>query len=237
MATITTSWRKERDAKRKQTASSAVVYMSRVPPGMEIGALRALLSRTGKLGRIWLRPEDPEKIKERKALGGRRRSGYIDGWIEYTRKSDARTAVALLNGRAMNAAKRGGRWANDLWCLKLLKKYSWDDLIEETCGTKRERVLRIKAEVAAARREKHFVEERAALAKRIGINPDDEMPVIRRFKQKSAVQDAPYEDDPDEKRAREAQERLDNGEMNTAQPAVDNELVSMLFKGKPQQQP
>ncbi len=232
-----------------------MVYLSRVPPGLDVGALRALLSRTGALGRVWLRAEDASIVSARRKLGGRRRGGFSDGWVEYTRRRDARNAVELLNGRPMAGAKRGGRWKDDLWCLKLLQKgFTWEDLVEETCGNKRERVLKVKAAVAASRREKAFVEERAELAKRIAmkegrledVEVEDgedskerkrlEKRIVRRFRQKEAVEEMDYEDDVDERRAREAARRLEQGEMEGAQKKakVDAELVQMLFGKKGQ---
>lgn len=80
---------------------------------------------------------------------------------------DAVAAVELLNGHPMTGASRRGKFENDLWCMKFLKDFAWDDLVEEVCGTRRERVLRVKSEVAAARRERAFVEQRAELSKRI----------------------------------------------------------------------
>lgn len=245
-----------RAPKKDKKSESAVVYLSRVPPGLDVGAARALLSRTGTLGRVWLRAEDASAVAARRQLGGRRRGGFSDGWVEYTRRRDAKSAVALLNGQPMSGAKRGGRWKNDLWNLRLLPRgYSWDDLVEETCGSKRERVLRVKAAVAASRREKAFVEERAELAKRIEakekglevVQSDDdgdgtpkkaiEKRVVRRFKQREAVDDMDYEDDVDERRAREAARRLENEEDEGPQkkPKIDADLVQMLFgkKGAP----
>lgn len=155
---------------RPSSASSkpGVLYLSRVPPGLDVGIVRSILARIGALGRVWLRAESAEAVAERRSLGGRRRAGFTDGWVEFARAEDAAAAVDLLNGQPMAGATRRGRFQNDLWCLRLLPNFSWDDLVDEACGTRRERVLRVKREVAAARREKAFVEQRAALATSIG---------------------------------------------------------------------
>lgn len=229
--------------RKKRKNESSVVYVSRVPPGMDIGALRSRLSRMGSLGRVWLRPEEKSAVQERRQLGGRRRIGFQDGWVEFTRRRDAKNAVALLNAQPMNATRRGGRWANDLWCLRLLPRdYTWETLIEETGATARQHVLRVKAAVAAGRRERHLIEEREALARRIArrdageddaeeeedesaedvVNDTDPKSkkkkkpptkrIVRRFKQREAVVDASYEEDIDEKRARAASKRLEAGD-------------------------
>lgn len=241
------------DDKKKKSKSneSSVVYVTRIPPGMDVGALRARLARMGTLGRVWLQMEDQSTVAARRQLGGRRSKGFADGWVEFTRRRDAKNAVALLNGRPINAAKRGGRWANDLWCLKLLPRdYTWQHLYEETTGGARERVLRMKAAVAAGRRERVFLEERDALARRIaakeaaaaGEDADSAEPaavsvperrIVRRFRQRQAVTDAEYEDDVDERRARAAARRLeDGGPDGDGKAEVDKELVQMLFGRK-----
>lgn len=233
---------KNKSKKKKKSNESSVVYISRIPPGMDVGALRSRLSRMGTLGRVWLQKEDSEAVSARRQLGGRRSRGFSEGWVEFSRRRDAKNAVALLNGQPINAAKRGGRWGNDLWCLKLLARdYTWHHLYEETMGNARERVLRVKAAVAAGRRERAFIEERDALAKRISRKehraaeeaPEEEPQrrIVRRFRQRKAVPDSLHEDDPDERRAREAAERLEQGTEAPAAP-VDKELVQMLFGKK-----
>lgn len=215
---------------KRPKPTSGVVYVSRIPPGMDVGALRALLSRSGRIGRVWLRPESPEARKERRALGSSRGRGeFMDGWVEFPKRRDAKRAIALLNGRPMAGAKRRGRWADDLWCMKLLRGYTWNDLIEETCAGARERTLRVKAEIAAARREKAFVEERFSMARRIEKDDAEKKPV-RYFRQKRAIQDREWEEDVDERRARDAMKRVDEElETGKAKP-IDQELMGMLFK-------
>lgn len=235
----------KRKKKKKRANESSVVYVSRIPPGMDVGALRARLSRLGTLGRVWLQPEDKVKVAERRNLGGRRQVGFTDGWVEFNRRKEAKKAVALLNGNPMNSTKRGGRWGSDLWVLKLLPRdYSWQTLVAETGVVERERILRVKAAVAAGRREKQLVEEREALAKRIskrdadgeGFNEEEDggdgkknKKVVRRFKQREAVDDMDYEEDVDERRAREASRKMERGESDSAAQTVDSELVHMLF--------
>lgn len=216
---------------QKKKRKSGVVYISRIPPGMDIGALRSLLSRAGKLGRVWLRPESAASLAERRSLtSSRRRTEFRDGWVEFLRRRDACRAVDLLNGNPMSGATRRGRWGDDLWCLRFLPGFTWSDLVEETCSGAREKTLRVKAEVAAARRERAFVEERVAMANRIERDADAEKKPVRRFRQKRAIGQRDWEEDVDERRAREATERLEE-EMETGRGRkLDEDLVSMLFK-------
>jgi hypothetical protein len=78
---------------------------------------------------------------------------------------DAESAVEFLNGRSILGATRRGEFLNDLWCFRFVPGFAWDDLVEDECKMRRERVLRVKIQVAAARREKDFVEKRNDLAR------------------------------------------------------------------------
>jgi hypothetical protein len=246
---------KSKASKATTKTKRGIVYLSRVPPGLDVGIVRSILGRVGPLDRVWLRAEGKEFVAARRSLGGRRRAGYTDGWVEFLRTADADSAVELLNGQPMTGATRRGRFQNDLWCLRLLPGFNWDDLVNEACGPKRERVLRVKSEVAAARRERAFVEQRAALAKSIenseerqktsALAPllDDEMeaneaekeeerrvPVekrlVRRYRQKRALDDETYGDD--ERRALRRLEREEAGDGS----AINDDLIAKLFKSR-----
>ena len=51
--------------------------------------------------------------------------------------------------------------------MRLLKGFEWADLVAETRTAGRERMLKVRAEVAAARRERAFVEEIVAMGRRM----------------------------------------------------------------------
>lgn len=216
-------------------AKSGVVYVSRVPPGLDVGGLRALLRPVGELGRVWLRAEDAARRKEREALGGARRRGvFMDGWVEFVRRRDARACVELLNGRAMRGGKRPGRWAGDLWCLRYLRGFTWDDLVEECCGGARERVLRVRREMEGVRRERAFLDEAGAFAERLGIQggaAEGRRPRTA-WKQKRVVGADGWEDDADERRAAVAQVDVDAEVDGGGGAAVDPALAAMLFRKK-----
>jgi ESF2/ABP1 family protein len=235
---------------KKSARKTGVVYLSRVPPGLDVGIVRSVLGRCGTLGRVWLRAEAREHVDSRRILGGRRNAGFSDGWVEFSRASDAETAVVLLHGQPMTGATRKGKFQNDLWCLKFLPGFVWDDLVEEVCGTRRERLLRVKSEVAAARRERAFVEEKAELARvmkrddQARAGADAEMagdsgdkpevvkrPIVRRFRQKRPLGSAGDDDDED-RYAMQKLEREDHAVGMDNSAAIDGDLIAKLFKKK-----
>lgn len=233
-----------------------VIYLSRVPPGLELTALRSLLSRVGRVGRVWLRPIDgPSRDVNAMGVSGggvrkrRRNTAFRDGWVEFLRRADARRAVALLNGQSMCGAKKRGKWSNDLWAMKYLRGFTWDDLSREIFGSRRERQLKVREQVAAARRERAWVEGRFDLSKRLqrmdkrsietesggdsGAADADgksdvtkqDLRIIRRFRQKKAL----LEDD-DDRKARKSAATVDREMESGVGKAIDRELLGKLFK-------
>lgn len=233
-----------------------VIYLSRVPPGLELTALRSLLSRVGRVGRVWLRPVDgSSRDANATGVGGgvrkrRRHTAFRDGWVEFLRQADARRAVSLLNRQPMCGAKKRGKWSNDLWAMKYLRGFTWDDLSREVFGSRRERQLKVREQVAAARREKAWVEGRFDLSKRLqkiekqsveseqggddGGAGDGEttrrvaesgLRIIRRFRQKKAL----LEDD-DDRKARKSAASVDREIESGVGRAIDKDLLGKLFK-------
>lgn len=230
---------------KRKTPKTGVIYLSRIPPGMERNKLRALLRPVCRTGRIWLRPEGGSGgaygNSSHDRTGNARRSGedgmdgetrqrrrqvaYRDGWVEFPSRRDAKRAVELLNGQPMAGAKRRGAFANDLWVMRLLRGFTWDDLRQEMLGSERERVLKVREEVASARRERTWVESRVALRKRIDKYRKNTTPQpVRHFRQKSVLQDD------DERRAVQAAQRVDQELESGIAKKLDDVLVGKLFK-------
>lgn len=241
-----------RDAHDKP--ETGVLYISRIPPGMDTTCVRALLSRIGRVNRIWLRPHtassttdsDPglssstdvkkmnnnqddeigNKRKKRNNMN-RRRALFRDGWVEFIKRRDAKRAVGLLNGQAMS---NRGKWAGDLWTIRLLRGFTWADLMREVFGAPRERVKRAVAEVADARSEKAWIEKSVALGRRVERRPERESK--RMFRQRGVVRmgEGEKEEEEDERRAREAGVRVDREVEHGTKRRLDEDLVGMLFK-------
>ncbi|KAG5961123.1 RNA-binding ATPase activator esf2 [Claviceps cyperi] len=136
---------------------SGVVYISRIPPGMKPSALRSLLSPYGKLNRIFLAPEDPSVRARRRKSGGNKRVLFTEGWIEFMKKKEAKTACELLNGQNIGG-KKGSFFRDDIWNLVYLKGFKWFNLTEQITAENAERTSRMRAEISKATKEnKAFV--------------------------------------------------------------------------------
>ena len=111
-------------ASEKAVKKSGLIYVSRIPPYMKPTKLRQLLEPYGTINRIFLSPEDPQEHARRVKQGGNKKRMYTDGWIEFVRKKDAKSAVELLNARTIGGPK-GTYYRDDIWSLRYLKGFKW----------------------------------------------------------------------------------------------------------------
>ncbi|XP_057992333.1 pre-rRNA-processing protein ESF2 isoform X2 [Hevea brasiliensis] len=132
-----------------------VCYLSRIPPHMDHVKLRHILSQYGEIQRIYLAPEDPTARVNRKRAGGFRGQEFSEGWVEFTSKSIAKRVANMLNGEQIGGRKRS-QFYYDLWNIKYLSKFKWDDLTEEIAHKSAIREQKLALEISAAKRERDF---------------------------------------------------------------------------------
>ncbi|KAK4746689.1 hypothetical protein SAY87_025726 [Trapa incisa] len=160
--------RKERLLKEASQADKrGICYLSRIPPHMDHVKLRQILSQHGEIKRIYLAPEDPAAQIKRKRGGGFRGQEFSEGWVEFTKKTVVKRVAKMLNGEQIGGRKRS-QWYYDLWNIKYLSKFKWDDLTEEIAHKNAIREQKLAMELSAATRERDFylskVEQSRALA-------------------------------------------------------------------------
>jgi ESF2/ABP1 family protein len=116
---------------------SGVLYLSRVPPFMKPTVLRSLLTPYGAIGKIFLTPEPAHSRTQRLRGGGTRRKLFLDGWVEFVHKKDAKFVADNLNAQTMGGKKRG-RWHDEVWNIKYLSGIKWNHLVdsERECGAR-----------------------------------------------------------------------------------------------------
>ncbi|KAK9272669.1 hypothetical protein L1049_003046 [Liquidambar formosana] len=132
-----------------------VCYLSRIPPHMDPPKLRQILSQYGEIQRIYLAPEDPAARVHRKRAGGFRGQGFSEGWVEFTKRRVAKRVADMLNGEQIGGRKRSSFYY-DLWNIKYLSKFKWDDLTEEIAYKNAIREQKLALEISAAKRERDF---------------------------------------------------------------------------------
>ncbi|CAN6572324.1 unnamed protein product [Malus baccata var. baccata] len=205
----------ERKNKRKKSMKEGgkdekqrgVCYLGRIPPRMDPSTLRQMLSQHGEIQRLYLAPQDSSGHVQIKA-GKFQRQNFSEGWVEFSDKRVAKRVANMLNGEQIGGKKRSSFYY-DLWNIKYLSKFKWDNLTEEIAYKKATREQKLALEISAAKKERDFyltkveksralsaIDERLMKRQRIeedsGGNPDlpssqPEHQVIRRFRQKKPV--------------------------------------------------
>lgn len=146
---------------------SGVVYLSRVPPFMKPNVLRSLLTPYGAVGRIFLTPETATTRQQRLRTGGTRRKLYLDGWVEFLAKKDAKFVAENLNAQTMGGKKRG-RWHDEVWNVRYLSGVKWTHLVEQIQNENAERTARLRVEIAKGKKENERFLENVERGKMIG---------------------------------------------------------------------
>jgi ESF2/ABP1 family protein len=138
---------------------SGIIYLSRCPPFMKPSVLRSLLTPYGAVGRIFLTPEPTTQRTQRLKSGGTRRKLFLDGWVEFLKKKDAKFVAENLNAQTMGGKKRS-RWHDEVWNIKYLSGVKWSHLVEQIQNENAERQARMRAEIAQSKREnQRFLED------------------------------------------------------------------------------
>jgi len=141
---------------REKVKRSGVIYISHIPEGMTVNYLRERFSKYG-VTRVYLAPENPQNLKNLKQA--HRKKVFKEGWVEFSNKVMGKLCEYELNGERIGG-KRNIPFREDLWTIKYLHKFKWHHLIEKMSHNKKLREQRMKAEIAQARREANFIEQK-----------------------------------------------------------------------------
>ena len=63
--------------------------------------------------------------------GGNRNIKYVEGWVEFAKKKEAKTAALALNGQQIGGKKRNNKYREDIWNIKYLSGFKWFHLTEK----------------------------------------------------------------------------------------------------------
>ncbi|KAI9888620.1 MAG: RNA-binding ATPase activator esf2 [Vezdaea aestivalis] len=139
---------------RRDLSKTGVIYISRIPPFMKPHRIRSLLSPHASkgLGRIFLTPESHEHRTARRRKGGNKKKSFVDGWVEFLSKKDAKTVTELLNTQIVGG-KKGSWYHDDIWNIRYLHRYKWADLMEQVKNEEKEREIRLRTEEAKVRKQ------------------------------------------------------------------------------------
>ncbi|MCJ1482893.1 RNA-binding ATPase activator esf2 [Schaereria dolodes] len=135
------------------TRKTGVIYLSRIPPFMRPQTVKHLLASYGTITRLFLTPEPPATYTRRIAAGGNKKKSFLDGWVEFASKKDAKICAESTNGQIVGG-KKSGWYHDDIWNVKYLKGFKWDDLMAQVRDEEKVREGRLRAEIAKVGRER-----------------------------------------------------------------------------------
>ena len=227
----------EIEQSQKQLKKRGVVYLGSIPPFMKPLKLRQLLEKFGKLERMYLAPEDPEQRALRKKYKGNTGKKFIEGWVEFKNKKKARSAAEMLNGQPVGGKRRSAHYS-DLWNIRYLPKFKWDNLMEEIEYQKAAREQRQRLELEMAKKERDFYMARVEQAKMIASMEE------RRKKRKEENPEAVPESPEEQMRMAKLQEKqeksrllrtfkqrkaLDDPSIDAKQGMMSLDMIKSLF--------
>nr|GMC59339.1 pre-rRNA-processing protein ESF2 [Ipomoea batatas]GMC62069.1 pre-rRNA-processing protein ESF2 [Ipomoea batatas] len=129
---------------------------------------------------------------------------HICRWVEFTKKSIAKRVAKMLNGQQIGGRKRSSFYY-DIWNIKYLSKFKWDDLTEEIAYNNAVREQKLALEVSVAKKERDFFLTQVDKSRALSA-------IEERLKKKQKVQ----------------QESVETSS------SVDNQLIPKLIRQVPQ---
>ncbi|KAJ5820069.1 hypothetical protein N7474_005660 [Penicillium riverlandense] len=139
-------------AKKKKPG---IIYFASLPPYLKPGALKAMLEARGfePITKTFLSPLVLSDSRKR----GNKRKMFTDGWVEFASKRTAKICAETLNATIVGGRK-GGWYHDDIWNMKYLSGFKWDDLMEQQRRERAEREARTRMQdIRAQKEEKMFL--------------------------------------------------------------------------------
>ncbi|KAH9963228.1 hypothetical protein BC827DRAFT_1129058 [Russula dissimulans] len=149
---------------RAAQEKAGVIYISRIPPGMQPTKVRHLMSQYGEVGRVYLQKEDLKRAYLRRKYTSTKKPHYTEGWVEFKDKKVARSVAGMLNAQPIGG-KKGTRWRDDVWTLKYLPKFKWHMLTEQVAHEAAMHTARLRLELSQSRSEQREYLKNVELAR------------------------------------------------------------------------
>ena len=154
-----------KEIKEKQDRKG-ILYISCIPPGMTPNFVKRYFADYG-IQRVYFVPETEEGRKKRVKNGGSSKRRYNEGWMEFEDKQMAKKVIAYYSGKQVGGKKRHNEFHDDLWVLKYLSGFKWENLTEKFLYERKMREHRLKAELSQSKKEIDFVVDKVEWSRRL----------------------------------------------------------------------
>lgn len=131
-----------------------IIYLSTIPPYMNVTKVREIFGQYGELGRVFLQLEDKDKDKTTNKKKASKH--FTEGWVEFKSKKIAKQVAAMLNNSQIGGRKRS-KFYDHIWSIKYLPRFKWVHLSERLAYERAVHKQRLRTEISQAKREVNFV--------------------------------------------------------------------------------
>lgn len=137
-----------------------IIYLSSIPPYMNVSRIREYFTEFGTVGRIYLQLADfkiPLKTDDKKP-SKKRKFGkkFTEGWVEFERKSVAKKVAQFLNNTQVNT-KKSSKQYDHIWNIKYLSNFKWIHLHERLSYEKAARRQMIRSDIQTAKKKTSYL--------------------------------------------------------------------------------
>ncbi|CAG4950416.1 unnamed protein product [Parnassius apollo] len=146
---------------QKKTRKRGIVYLSTIPPYMNVAKIREIFSQYGEVGRIYLQPSTKPGEK-RKHIPNQ----FTEGWVEFQKKKVAKQVAASLNNTKIGTRKKS-RYYDMIWNIKYIPRFKWVHLSERLAYERAAMKQRLRAEISQAKKEAHYLQSNVEKSKKI----------------------------------------------------------------------
>ncbi|KAI4464432.1 activator of basal transcription 1 [Holotrichia oblita] len=139
--------------KQKKPPKRGIIYLSTIPPYMNVTKIKEVFSEFGVVDRVYLQLEDkdPTKKIKKKKIGKK----FIEGWVEFEKKSVAKKVAEMLNNKQVSSRKKSKHY-DCIWNIKYLSGFKWTHLHERLAYEKAARRQKLRAEIQLAKKKSSY---------------------------------------------------------------------------------
>lgn len=144
---------KQQIQKKVRKPKRGIIYLSTIPPYMNVTKVREIFAQFGELGRVYLQPADTNRgVSNKKKKPSKH---FTEGWVEFRRKKVAKFVAQTLNNTQIGGRKKS-KFYDHIWCIKYLPRFKWVHLSERLAYERAVRKQRLRAEISQAKREANY---------------------------------------------------------------------------------
>lgn len=185
-----------------------IIYLSYIPDGLNVKMLRDIMGQFGEVGRIYLEPEENNRKK------------YVEGWIEFKKKRDAKLVAKTLNGTTLQYGRKRSKINGQIWSIKYLHKFKWAHLTEQLAHDKAVRDQKRRFEMSQTKKQVDFYQKMTERSKLLR----------KKRSQGNGVQQQLDDKEANRVKALKTKQNKPISQGNELAVPVDEDLLSSIFK-------